>query len=436
MAGKTASGAGRRTIGARSAPLEGVGIHTGAPTRVTFAPAPAGAGVAFARTDLPGAPPVPARLSSVSGVDRRTVLANGAAEVHTVEHVLGAVAALELDDLVVEITGPEPPILDGSFRPYFDALAAAGPVAQGGTPDVFTVQQPFTVREADSEYRVGPAERLTLQTTIEFPHPLIGRQTAAYEIDADVFARELAPARTFGFLKDVEALRARGLIVGGTTQNAIVLDETGVMDTALLWPDEFVRHKLGDLVGDLALVGGRVRARIVAVRPSHRGNVALGRAIRSRASRPAGGAPLMDIRQILDVIPHRYPMLLVDRIIEVEEKKRIVGIKNVTYNEPFFQGHFPGHPVMPGVLIIEAMAQVGGMLMMSFIPREDHERKVVYFMSLDGVKFRRPVTPGDQLRCELEMVQFRGKTCRMKGVAYVEGNVVCEAEMMAAVVDK
>jgi UDP-3-O-[3-hydroxymyristoyl] N-acetylglucosamine deacetylase / 3-hydroxyacyl-[acyl-carrier-protein] dehydratase len=430
------NGAGRRTLAGRSETVAGTGLHTGAATQVTFAPAAPGAGVSFTRTDLPGRPVIPARLASVTGVDRRTVLANGAAEVHTVEHVLAAVAALELDDLVIEITGPEPPILDGSSRAFLAALTAAGIAAQAGEPDVLVVGQAFTVKDGDSEYVVAPGERLSLTTTIEFAHPLIGRQSAAWDITPEVFGRELAAARTFGFLRDGDALRARGLIAGVTTQSAIVLDETGVVDTALHWPDEFVRHKLSDLLGDLALLGGRLRARVVATRPSHRGNVALGRAIRARATRPSGGAVHMDIRQILDVIPHRYPMLLVDRILEVEEKKRIVGIKNVTFNEPFFQGHFPGHPVMPGVLIIEAMAQVGGMLLMSFVPREDHERKVVYFMSLDAVKFRRPVTPGDQLRCELEMLQFRGKTCKMKGVALVDGNVVCEAEMMAALVDK
>src|SRR5256714_14525116 len=198
------------------------------------------------------------------------------------------------------------------------------------------------------------------------------------------------------------------------------------------WPDEFVRHKAADIVGDLALTGARIQAHVVATRPSHGGNIALARAL-ARAGRRTG-MPAMDIAKIMDYLPRRYPFLLVDRIIEVEGTKRIVGIKNVTINEPFFQGHFPGHPIMPGVLIIEAMAQVGGMLLLGTI--EDPDQKVVYFMSLDNVKFRRPVLPGDQLRCELEMLQNRGRTCRMKGIAYVDGNVVAEAEMMARVVDR
>jgi UDP-3-O-[3-hydroxymyristoyl] N-acetylglucosamine deacetylase/3-hydroxyacyl-[acyl-carrier-protein] dehydratase len=227
-------------------------------------------------------------------------------------------------------------------------------------------------------------------------------------------------------------LRERGLIRGASTENAVVLSERGVVDTELRWPDEFVRHKAGDIVGDLSLVGGRVQAHVMASRPWHQGNIAVARAIARHASRQ--GAIAMDIGRILEVIPHRYPFLLVDRIIEIDGTKRIVGIKNVTMNEPFFQGHFPGHPIMPGVLIIEAMAQVGGMLLLGAMEATDD--KVVYFMSLDNVKFRRPVVPGDQLRCELEMIQFRGRTCRMKGVAYVDGLVVCEAEMMARVVDK
>jgi UDP-3-O-[3-hydroxymyristoyl] N-acetylglucosamine deacetylase/3-hydroxyacyl-[acyl-carrier-protein] dehydratase len=433
VTGAKSGSAGRRTVRG-SASIEGVGMHTGAPARLTFAPAPAGAGVVFRRTDLDGAPVVPAKLGSVSAIERRTTLACGGVEVHTVEHVLAAVMALELDDLVMELSGPEPPILDGSFTPFLEALQRAGPVEHGGEVHEFTVREAFAVTEGDSSYLIGPSSRLRLSATIEFPHPVIGRQSGSWEVSERVFAEELAPARTFGFLHEVEALRKKGLISGGTVQNAIVLDDTRVVGTTLRWPDEFLRHKAADVLGDLALVGGRLRAHVVATKPSHRGNVALGRAIRQRANR--SGPAVMDVRQIVKVMPHRYPFLLVDRIIEIEEQRRIVGIKNVTINEPFFQGHFPEHPVMPGVLIIEAMAQVGGLLLMSLVPGDGHDGKVVYFMSLDNVKFRRPVVPGDQLRCELEMLKFGGKTCRMRGVAYVDGNVVAEADMMAAVVDK
>jgi UDP-3-O-[3-hydroxymyristoyl] N-acetylglucosamine deacetylase/3-hydroxyacyl-[acyl-carrier-protein] dehydratase len=423
---------GRRTI-QQTATVQGTGLHTGTTVTVTFRPAPAGRRVVFRRTDLHGTPEVPARLEEVEATDRRTVLGRGEEAVHTVEHVLAAVGALEIDDLYIDLDGPEPPALDGSFAPFFEALRGAGEVMQEGDAVTYRIQAAFTVTEGDANYVVSPAKALRVTTTIDFPHPLIGRQAGSYDVTPEEFGRELARARTFGFLHEVDGLKARGLIQGASTANAIVLSEAGLVEGALRWPDEFVRHKAADLIGDLALVGGRVQAHVVATRPSHEGNIALARAIARTGQREGGIA--MDIGQILDVIPHRYPFLLVDRIIEIEGKRRIVGIKNVTINEPFFQGHFPGHPIMPGVLIIEAMAQVGGMLLLgSFV--EERTEKVVYFMSLDNVKFRRPVLPGDQLRFELEMLQFRGKTCRMKGVALVDGQVAAEAEMMARVVDR
>jgi UDP-3-O-[3-hydroxymyristoyl] N-acetylglucosamine deacetylase/3-hydroxyacyl-[acyl-carrier-protein] dehydratase len=303
---------------------------------------------------------------------------------------------------------------------------------QPGEPVVFRVAAPFHLEEGGASYVVAPARALRLTTTIEWSHPLIGRQAGSYDVTPEAFARELAAARTFGFLHEAEALQARGLARGAAPESTLVLSDDGLVGGALRWPDEFVRHKAGDVLGDLALVGGRIEAHVVATRPSHQGNIALARWLARTAERE--GEVAMDIGRILEVIPHRYPFLLVDRIVEVEGTRRIVGIKNVTINEPFFQGHFPGHPIMPGVLIIEAMAQVGGMLLLGTI--EDPGDKVVYFMSLDNVKFRRPVLPGDQLRCELEMLQNRGRTCRMKGVAFVAGQVVAEAEMMARVVDR
>jgi UDP-3-O-[3-hydroxymyristoyl] N-acetylglucosamine deacetylase/3-hydroxyacyl-[acyl-carrier-protein] dehydratase len=424
----------RRSI-QRDATLAGTGLHTGAATRAVFRPGPSGTGVVFRRMDLPDTPEIPARLSEVDALERRTAIGHGAATIHTVEHLLAAVAAHEIDDLLIELSGPEPPILDGSVAPYFAALQQAGPVEVDGEPTLLTVQAPFTVTEGDSSYVVAPSKRFQLTVTIEFPHPLIGRQAGSFDVSAEAFAKELAPARTFGFTSEVAALQAKGLIRGASTASAIVLDERGVVNGGKLrWPDEFLRHKAADIVGDLALTGARIRAHVVATRPSHSGNVALARAL-ARAARRSG-IPAMDIGRIMDVLPHRYPFLLVDRIIEVEGDKRIVGIKNVTINEPFFQGHFPGHPIMPGVLIIEAMAQVGGMLLLTHFEAQNVEDKVVYFMSLDNVKFRRPVLPGDQIRFELELIAFRGKTCRMKGVGYVDGQMVAEAEMMAVVVDR
>ena len=424
----------RRSI-RKTASVRGTGLHTGVAAEATFLPAPAGQGVVFRRTDLPGRPEVRARLTEVQAVERRTTIGRGETTIHTIEHLLAAVAAHEIDDLTIELSGPELPILDGSVQPYYEALARADPGDVGGEPVVLAVQAPFTVTEGDASYVVAPAPALRLTVTIEWPHPLIGRQAGTYEVTPDAFARELAPARTFGFAHEVAALKAKGLIKGASGANAIVLDEHGLANGGQLrWPDEFVRHKAADIVGDLALTGARIRAHVIATRPSHGGNVALARALSRAAQRL--GAPTMDIGRIMDWLPHRYPFLLVDRIVEIEGNKRIVGIKNVTINEPFFQGHFPGHPIMPGMLIIEAMAQVGGMLLMSHFEGQNVEDKVMYFMSLDNVKFRRPVVPGDQIRFELEMLSFRGKTCKMKGVGYVEGQVVAEAEMMAMVVDK
>jgi UDP-3-O-[3-hydroxymyristoyl] N-acetylglucosamine deacetylase/3-hydroxyacyl-[acyl-carrier-protein] dehydratase len=241
----------------------------------------------------------------------------------------------------------------------------------------------------------------------------------------------MARARTFGFVHEVDALREKGLIRGASLENAIVLGDDEILSGDLRWSDEFVRHKAMDCVGDLALAGARVRAKIVALKPSHRGTVTLVREM-VKAGRKEKG--MYTIEEIMKVLPHRYPFLLVDRIIEIEEKKRIVGLKNVTINEPFFQGHFPGHPIMPGVLIIEAMAQVGGMLLLGSV--SDPETKVVYFMSLDNVKFRRPVKPGDQLRFELEVIQLRGTVCKMRGIGKVDGEVVVEADMAAAIRDR
>jgi len=440
--------ASRRTI-AGEAFVEGVGLHLGVPCRLGFRPAPPGQGIVFVRRDLPDAPPVPARVESAVLSERRTQLGEGERALHTVEHVLAAVAGAELDDVTSEMDGPEPPIVDGSAAPFLAALRRVGAVDHGGRADYLELAEPVRVIDGESVYEAHPADRLELDATIDFPHPLVGRQRGTWVVEPDSFARELAPARTFGFLREVEALRAKGLIQGASLDNAVVLDEAGVVSGPLRWPDEFVRHKAMDCVGDLALAGARVRARVVAFKPSHRGTVTLVREMR-RAARAGGAAAgansneerrvlskvtgAVGIDEIMKVLPHRYPFLLVDRILEVEERKRIVGIKNVTINEPFFQGHFPGHPIMPGVLIIEAMAQVGGMMLLGIY--DDPASKVVYFMSLDNVKFRKPVKPGDQLRLELEMVQIRGPVCRMRGVAKVDGEAVAEADMAAMVRDR
>jgi UDP-3-O-[3-hydroxymyristoyl] N-acetylglucosamine deacetylase / 3-hydroxyacyl-[acyl-carrier-protein] dehydratase len=424
----------QQTIGTE-AEFEGVGLHTGTIVRMRFLPAEPGTGIRFRRSDLTGSADVSADLQHVAATDRNTALGAGETRVATVEHVLAAVVACEIDNLIIEVNGPEVPIADGSFAPFFELLRGAGTRTQGVAARVLELKE--TVRAsgpAGASYVAVPDDAFRVAATIEFDHPLIRRQFGAYLVTPDEFGREIGRARTFGFLRDAEALRERGLVQGVSFDNAVILDESGVASGELRWPDEFVRHKAGDIIGDLALIGKRLRAQIIANRPSHAGNIEIARAIALAESRCTSGSPIVDINKIMQHLPHRYPMLLVDRIIDFEHGKRIVGIKNVTINEPFFQGHYPGHPIMPGVLLIEAMAQVGGLLMMDAI--EDIENKVVYFMTMDNVKWRRPVTPGDQVRFELEMLQFRRHTCRMRGIGYVDGHVVAEADLMARIVDR
>jgi len=419
----------RRTI-ARAVSLDGIGLHLGAACQLSFRPAKSGTGITFCRTDLPNAPRISALAETAVLTERRTQLGEDPVSVHTVEHVLAAVAGCGIDDVEIELNAAEPPIMDGSAAPFVEALLSAGIVEQPGDVSYLTLRRPISLIDGESVYEATPAPDFELNVSIDFPHASIGRQRGCYRVTRDLFVRELASARTFGFVHEVDALRAKGLIQGASLDNTVVLDDDGVLNS-LRWPDEFVRHKALDCVGDFALAGARVRARVTASKPSHRGTVRLVRAMKEAIAKET---TVLEIEDIMRVLPHRYPFLLVDRILEIEDGKRIVGVKNVTINEPFFQGHFPGHPIMPGVLIIEAMAQVGGMLLMGSVPNP--ENKVVYFTSLNNVKWRRPVKPGDQLRFELELLQVRGMMCKMSGVAKVDGQVVAEAEMGAVVRDR
>jgi len=423
----------QRTI-SRAVTVEGIGVHSGAPATLTFLPADPGSGVLFRRTDLDGKPEIPVDLDHVCGTELGTTLGEGEAKVMTVEHVMAALSARGIDNVVLELSGPEPPILDGSFREYLRVLDQAGTVEQDQPRPQLDITEPVTVRLDSGEFYVAaPGKGFRVSATIEFEHPVIGRQFGTFFFGEESFNREIAPARTFGFKADADALHARGLALGSSLENTVVLDEELVLNEGLRFSDEFLRHKVGDIVGDLALLGAALNLHLVAERPSHRGNVALAKALKRAAAR-ANGQAIVNAEQIMQYLPHRFPMLLVDRIVEVETGKRIVGIKNVTINEPFFQGHFPGHPIMPGVLIIEAMGQVGGLLLMDAV--EKPEDYVVYFMALDNVKWRRPVVPGDQIVFELEMVQFRRHVCKMKGKGTVDGQLVAEADLMARIVER
>lgn len=427
------SGPRQRTISSEVS-LEGVGLHSGEALRVTLTGSEPNTGIRFRRVDLDGSPEVPATVDHVVDTDRGTTLGAGEVLVRTVEHVLAAAWAAGLDNLVIDVDGPEMPIRDGSFADYLGALESAGPTDQDQEAAVVRVTAPVVLSgDCGQSYVASGAEGLRISATIDFEHTAIGRQFGSFTIDAEHFRDEVAPARTFGFKSDAEVLRARGLALGASLENTIVLDEDGVMNEGLRFRDEFLRHKVGDMVGDLALLGARLDAHIVAERPSHGGNVALVRAL-SEHDRTTTRRSSMDTTRIMEVLPHRYPMLMVDRIVEIVDGERITGLKNVTINEPFFQGHYPGHPVMPGVLIVEALAQTGGLLVMDKL--EDVQDKVVYFMTMDEVKFRRPVVPGDTLMLEVEMVQSRPSVVRMRGRALVEGAVAAEAEFKARIMDR
>jgi UDP-3-O-[3-hydroxymyristoyl] N-acetylglucosamine deacetylase/3-hydroxyacyl-[acyl-carrier-protein] dehydratase len=416
----------RRTL-ASDVTLTGVALHAGVTSSVTCRPSSVAQGITFSQRGGRSSA-VPARPHHVGATERRTGLGEGDNAIYTVEHLLAAAFALGLDDMAVEVDGPELPILDGSFEPWLEALASGGVTEVPGTPVTYRVRRPFALTEGGASYRVEPADEFRLTVSVEWDHPVIGRQTGEWAVDAASFGREIAGARTFGFEREVAELRARGFALGGAVENVIVLSDDGVVGNTLRWPDEFVRHKAGDVIGDIALIGGGSR-RTSSPTGQSPGKRGAGSAPDSHGGTSGGRARISDH----GILPHRYPFLC-DRILDVEKERRVVGIKNVTINEPFFQGHFPGHPIMPGVLIVEALAQAGCVLLMD--KQIDPEKQIAYFMALDNVKFRRPVVPGEQLRLEVNLLQGKGRTRRLKGEAYVEGQLACEAEMLARVVDR
>jgi UDP-3-O-[3-hydroxymyristoyl] N-acetylglucosamine deacetylase/3-hydroxyacyl-[acyl-carrier-protein] dehydratase len=428
---------------ARPVTYSGIGLHSGNQCHMTFLPAGANTGIRFVRTDLEGQPQIAVDPDHVVGVERGTTIGVNGTEVQTIEHVLAAVAARGIDNLVIELDAGEPPVADGSSLPFWKALQEAGTSELDAMRRTYHVEEPIFFEEGDVEITLLPSDRLQVSFSIDFDHPLVRHQFESFEITPETFEREIAPARTFGFLHEIEQLKAAGLIRGGNLRNAIVIGDDKILnEDHLRFPTELVRHKILDLLGDLKVLNVDLRAHIIAHRSGHRTHLELVRILKRRIDGGNGVAPpkragtqvVMDASRIMDVLPHRYPFLLVDRVIELEKDRRIVGIKNVTISEAFFQGHFPGHPVMPGVLIVEAMGQVGGLLLMSLV--DEPEGKVVYFTGLDSVRFRQPVRPGDRLECEVELVKRRGAFCKMHGTARVDGSIVAEADLMASVVDK
>jgi UDP-3-O-[3-hydroxymyristoyl] N-acetylglucosamine deacetylase / 3-hydroxyacyl-[acyl-carrier-protein] dehydratase len=437
----------QRTI-AKPVSYQGVGLHTGGTCKVEFRPAPPGSGIRFVRMDLPGHPEIPVNPRYArADMDqmRRTILKNGQAEVHTVEHILAAAAGLGIDNLVIALDAQEPPEPpDGSATPYVRLFQEAGLVEQPAPRRYFRVTEPVRHEENGVILVALPHDGLRVTFTIEYANAWRGTQYATYDIDPEVFVKEIAPARTFVLERDVEHLRSKGMIQGGTLQNAVVVRPDGILNQEpLRFEDEFVRHKILDFLGDLSLLGRPARGHFLSVKSGHASNVRFVQRLAASeepssllgpgSTNGSGGPIQLDINAIQRIMPHRYPFLLVDRILSLEPQ-RVVGIKNVTINEPFFNGHFPGHPIMPAVLIIEAMAQCGGVLLLNSVDRP--KERLVYFMGIDNAKFRKPVRPGDQLRFELTLLRLKSRICKMEGKAYVDGDLVAEAELLSSIVDR
>lgn len=419
--------------------VAGRGLFTGFPVRARFRPAPIGSGVTFVRTDQPEPVRINARYENLTKRARRTSLRNGSMAVETVEHCLAAIRGMDIDNVEVELDNAELPAGDGSSMPFVSALTDAGVAEQDAERVVIRITEPLHAVEGDAELVIWPGDDQHLEVIYELdygPNNAIGRQFHHYKVSADSFPQEIAPARTFVTESEAAELRAAGLGTHLQYQDILVIGRDGPIENEFRFPNECVRHKILDLVGDLMLAGAFVCGKVYARKSGHSLNHELVHKIRewkaAEEMRARLGGAKLDVRAVQRILPHRFPMLMVDRVIEIQGDRRVVGVKNVTINEPFFQGHYPNQPIFPGVMIIEALAQLGGIL---FSQKLEHTGKVAVLLSLDRAKFRRPVVPGDQLLLEVEAVRVKSRTGEIIGRATVQNELAAEATIRFMLVD-